>query len=263
VSFSVWSTPFEHTMIVLMIALARIGPAFLFLPFLSDKTLGRGVLRGTLLAMVAIGLLPLPALSELNTQEISFASTLMKEAIIGLLLGLSFGAPWFAVQTCGELIDNQRGATMANAIDPATGIEASPVASFLAFLWTAIFLSSGGMQKLLGLLAASYERLSITGGLNADMASAIAVGKLLSASLLAGIGVAAPTVIAMLLTELLLGVLSRFAPQLNAFSVALTVKSIIACLILLMYVNPNTFVSVNHLFNTRALNTLFDPARAP
>jgi type III secretion protein SpaR/YscT/HrcT len=263
VIFSLFTAPFEHTILVLLIALARITPSFLFLPFLSDKTIGRGVLRGTLLLIVAVTLLPMPALAELDLETLPLASTLLSEVVIGLLLGLSFGAPWFAVQACGELIDNQRGATMANAIDPASGIEASPVASFLGFLWTAIFLTCGGMQQLLALLADSYQTLTVSAGLHADMDSAVAVARVLSTSIFVGIGIATPAIAAMLLTELLLGILSRFAPQLNAFSVAMTIKSVIACLILLMVLNPDTLSVVNPLFNMRVLHSLHSDGRAP
>ncbi|MDE1711673.1 flagellar biosynthetic protein FliR, partial (plasmid) [Chromobacterium amazonense] len=49
---------------------------------------------------------------------------------------------------------------------------------------------------------------------------------------------ASPVVAALLLSEVLLGLLSRFAPQMNAFSVSLTVKSLIALLMLLLYFGP-------------------------
>ena len=89
------------------------------------------------------------------------------------------------------------------------------------------------------------------------MVGVLTAARLLSAALLSGIGIAAPALLAMLLADLLLGMLSRFAPQLNAFSIALTVKSVIACLILLMYLGPDTFLPAHSLFNALALETLF------
>ena len=49
---------------------------------------------------------------------------------------------------------------------------------------------------------------------------------------------ASPVVAALLLSEAVLGLLSRFAPQMNAFAVSLTVKSAVALLIMLMYFGP-------------------------
>ncbi|MGL4930199.1 MAG: flagellar biosynthetic protein FliR, partial [Plesiomonas sp.] len=49
---------------------------------------------------------------------------------------------------------------------------------------------------------------------------------------------ASPVVAALLLSEMVLGLLSRFAPQMNAFAVSLTVKSGVAIAILLLYFSP-------------------------
>jgi len=50
--------------------------------------------------------------------------------------------------------------------------------------------------------------------------------------------IASPVIIVFLLSELLLGMLARFSPQLNSFSLALTVKSLIGFLLLLLYFTP-------------------------
>lgn len=47
--------------------------------------------------------------------------------------------------------------------------------------------------------------------------------------------ISAPVVATLLLSEALLGLLARFAPQMNAFSVSLTVKGAIALLVLILY----------------------------
>jgi type III secretion protein T len=49
------------------------------------------------------------------------------------------------------------------------------------------------------------------------------------------LAISAPVVATLLLSEALLGLLARFAPQMNAFSVSLTVKSAVALLVLLLY----------------------------
>jgi type III secretion protein SpaR/YscT/HrcT len=254
--------PFDQAMLVLAVALARITPSFAFLPFLNDKTVGRGALRATLLALIAVALLPLPALSELDIAEQATLPALLTEAFLGLLLGMALNVPWMAVQTCGEWIDHQRGATMANAIDPATGIEASPVATFLGLLWTTVFLLNGGIQELIGLLAQSYQHVPIGTVLHLSVENAQSVLHLLTMAILTGIGLASPAIAAMLLTELALGLLSRFAPQLNAFSVSLTIKSSVAVLILLMYLNPHLLAPVHGLLDAAVMHTplhLFDP----
>ncbi len=47
--------------------------------------------------------------------------------------------------------------------------------------------------------------------------------------------ISAPVVASLLISEALLGLLSRYAPQMNAFSVSLTIKSLVALGVLMLY----------------------------
>lgn len=60
------------------------------------------------------------------------------------------------------------------------------------------------------------------------------LGRLVAAAL----ALASPLICVFLLMEILLGILSRYAPQMNAFSLALTIKSLLAFLMLLIAFQP-------------------------
>lgn len=248
---------FDQTMLMLALGLARIAPALLFLPILAEKLLGRGVLRATLLTVVTLGLLPALAVRGIDASTLSLPATLLKEALIGLILGLALGAPYFAATAFGELLDNQRGASIAQAIDPTSDVEASVLGSFMGFLWAAIFFAGGGIPNILSTLAESYQRMPINGALTLNVQTVLSLGSLLSQALMAGIVAAAPAVAVMLLVDVMLGILSRFASQLNPFSLALTVKSTIACILLLLYLSPLTFAGINRLHGLWPLTRLF------
>lgn len=249
----------EQSILCVALGLARIGPALIFVPLFGDKAL-TGILRGAMMALVSIALLPMFASTADSVSDLSILSTVLKEAIIGLILGFAFGAPYFAALTCGEILDNQRGATIAKSIDPAAGVEASVMGTFMGFLWTVTFALGGGLLKLLDTLATSYRRLPMDGvlTLNADTLSVI--GSLLGKALMSGIAAAAPAVTAMLMVEISLGILSKFAPQLNPFSVAMTVKSLVACLILVLYFGGWTLEFLNNVSHAWSLPRLFPGA---
>lgn len=52
---------------------------------------------------------------------------------------------------------------------------------------------------------------------------------------LKGVILAAPIIVTLFITEVALGLYSRFCPQLNAFSLSLAIKSIIAFIVFLLY----------------------------
>ncbi|WP_176091290.1 type III secretion system export apparatus subunit SctT [Burkholderia ambifaria] len=252
---------FEEPLLLAGIVLARLAPVVLFLPLFSARTLGQHVVRASLLALLSFALVPaLDAPADALLAR-PFLLTVAGEGLVGLLLGFVFSAPYWAVLACGELLDNQRGATIANSIDPVAGVEASPLATFFGFVWSALFVMGGGLLELLELLAESYRlapvlATGVTDSVSSQPGSAHAAGldtlphviaalaRLTGRAVLAGAIAAAPALLAMLLTEMLLGILSRFAPQLNVFAVALTVKSVIACIMLLLCFNPLIFTTI-------------------
>ncbi|SUA90066.1 type III secretion system protein SpaR [Pandoraea pulmonicola] len=247
----------EQSVLCVALGLARIGPALLFVPLFGEKALAPGLLRSAMIALISLSLLPVLAPTAQTLSDIPLLSTVLKEATIGLVLGFMFGAPYFAALTCGEILDNQRGATIAKAIDPAAGVEASILATLMGFLWTVTFALGGGLLHLLETLAASYRQIPIESALTFDANTLYGTARLLGQALLAGIAAAMPALAAMLLVEISLGVLSRFAPQLNPFSVAMTLKSLVACLILLLYFSGEAPRFLYNRFDNWSLPTLF------
>ena len=95
---------FDQAMIVMALMLARLTPALMFLPLVGEKTMGHGMLRAAFLAVISLGLLPVQSGSGMDVAAMLLPLTLLKEALVGLVLGLALGAPYFAATTFGELI---------------------------------------------------------------------------------------------------------------------------------------------------------------
>ncbi|MCZ8438930.1 type III secretion system export apparatus subunit SctT [Achromobacter xylosoxidans] len=248
---------FDQAMVTMALGLARVTPALMFLPMLGEKPMGRGVLRTTLLTLITLGLLPVLTGQNLDVTALSLPATLLKEGLIGLILGLMLGAPYFAATTFGEFLDNQRGATIAKSIDPTVDVESSLLGSFIGFLWAALFFAGGGLVWIISTIAESYRRIPLDGSLTLNMQTILNLGSLLGQTLMAGVVAAAPAVAVMLLIDIMLGILSRFASQLNPFSLALTVKSLAASVILLLYLSPWTFTGINRLHQVWRVDVLF------
>jgi len=249
----------EQSVLCVAVGLARIGPALMFIPLFGEKAL-TGIVRSAMLALTSLALLPVLAPSAQALPSLPLLATVLKEASIGLVLGFAFGAPYFAALACGEMLDNQRGATLAKAIDPAAGVEASILATLMGLVWTVIFAFGGGLLHLLDTLAASYRQIPIESAITLDAKTVYGSARLLGRALLSGIAAAMPALSAMLLVEISLGVLSRFAPQLNPFSVAMTLKSLAACLVLLMYFSGEAPRFGHHRFDQWPLPAMFKGA---
>ncbi|PUA19946.1 type III secretion system export apparatus subunit SctT [Glaciimonas sp. PCH181] len=220
-----------------MLGAARIAPAFFMLPFLNSGVI-TGVVRLSAILIVAIGLWPHPLSSMAileNFDLMHLVGMLVAEVMIGIVLACLLSWPFWIFHALGSFIDNQRGATLSSSVDPANGVDTSELANFFNLFAAVAYLLGGGMQLTLELFAHSYRLCDPLTGCELQIAPLMPIlGDVMSRAVV----LASPVVAALLLTEVLLGLLSRFAPQMNAFSIALTIKSAVAFLILLLYFGP-------------------------
>lgn len=218
--------------------LPRILAAFALVPFFSKTIFGGTIIRNGVAVSLAIVLIPMVAADEINgvAEMHNSLFVVTKEIFIGILIGYLAAIPFWAIESVGLLIDNQRGASIASTFNPLSGSEASPFGILLTQLCVTLFFVSGGMLLFLGSLYGSYVVWPIFSPLptlhleNLDyiIDQFVFVTKYT-------VIMAAPIVIAMFLAEFGLGLVSRFAPQLNVFFLAMPVKSAVALAILILY----------------------------
>ncbi|WP_367672373.1 type III secretion system export apparatus subunit SctT [Serratia symbiotica] len=244
---------FQSGLMTLALGWMRVAPVFFFLPFLSTKLLNNGIIKNCIAIFIVLGLWPFSSSRTSAPLDIGLVEALLYEFTIGLVLAFILSLPFLIANIIGELIDNQRGATISDTIDPANGIESSELSVLLNHILVMIFLAQGGMYMLVQILADSYRLLPFAAGFSHF--NSLPLGNWLNQLVTRGIILAAPILITLFITEVALGLYSRFCPQLNAFSLSLTIKSIIAFSVLLLYFQ-NEVPSI--LVNMVSIDPLYD-----
>jgi len=181
--------------------------------------------------------------------DLTFAIYVVKEAIIGLILGFICELFFVAIRIAGGLMDLQMGFAMANVIDPKTGASVPITGQFKSILATLYFLSINGHHMLLRGIIASYEtipvdRMWISLG---DDSVALTVIRFFSDMFVSAFLMAAPIVAALFLVDLALGIIAKSVPQFNIFVVGMPIK-MIASFLLLIVVMPAFFLVLSGLF---------------
>ncbi|CAO97731.1 type III secretion system export apparatus subunit SctT [Erwinia tasmaniensis] len=222
---------FQHGVPIFAMAYARVAIVFYLLPVLGERVLANLIVKNTIIGLVILGLWP--CFGQVLNPEQGWFILLVKECVIGLILAMTLCVPFWIVINLGEILDNQRGATLSDSIDPVNGVQSSTLSGFLNFAFGAIFFASGGMSSLMEVLVQSYQVFP-TGDNLVDFRWE-AAGHLLMVLAEGSIMLAAPVMIVMMVAEILLGVFARFCPQLNPFSLSLTIKSFIAFIVFLFY----------------------------
>jgi len=230
----------RNALLAIGLALPRMLVVFLLLPIFS-KQLIPGLLRSavaTALVMpAAVMLFPMvQAASPADLDGARILGILVKESVAGLVLGYLLALPFWAMEAVGFLIDNQRGASVAATINPLTGHDTSPLGILFNQAFIVFFFAAGGFSLFLDVVYQSYQMWPVLGWTPSfDSAMPAAALGILDSLVRMALLLAAPVMIAMFLAEIGLGFVSRFAPQLNVFVLAMPIKSALAMLMLAVY----------------------------
>jgi type III secretion protein T len=226
----------SQAVFAMAIATPRMLVALALLPYFSSQSMTRLMLSGVT-GILAIPLIP-SVVAQLPEHIDSgwLLLTIVKESAVGLIIGFACGIPFWAAAAMGFLIDNQRGAALADNLMPGTGEMATPLSLLFSQAFNILFLIAGGMGMFLMLMYESYLAWPVVGWVPTfNDAFAVHFLNMVDSLLRIAVMYASPAIVAMLLGELALAFVSLFAPQLQVFFLAMPIKSGIAMFILLIY----------------------------
>ncbi len=230
------------------LASVRFAMAFLLLPVLSQDTVPQLVRGAVFLAFGVVTLAMQPAVNVLGWSVSHWISLFAKEAFIGLALGMLLAAVLWAFAAAGEIVDGASGLSQAQVTDPLSGRQTSLSGAFLGRLAVYVFMFSGGMMLWIGVLMESFllwplaqPGLAVQRGGVALFESAFAQFAGLSFML------AAPALVVLYAIDLSLGLMNRFAPQLNLYSLSTSLKSVAAVMVWLAMLSTLVKTLLNHL----------------
>ncbi len=229
--------PLLHLGLTFMLSMARLAAFFTASVIFGSQVLS-GQVRNCLI--IALTCLTLPITGSQAPGDLAFGlpalGLLVKEILIGYLLAYAFNVVFWIPEGVGLLMDNQRGAAQANEADPLSGQATSPLGSLLFQCAVMLFLGSGAMLLLLAFFMESFVTWPLF-SFFPDLGPR-GVEALLRQFALLMTGVvtlAGPALIACFLTDFGLGLVNRFAPQLNVFFLSMPIKSAFVIFVLIVY----------------------------
>jgi type III secretion protein T len=240
----------------LALTLPRIIAAFLVLPLITRQNMPP-LVRNSFFVSLAIVVYPAAASVAVPASGVAVGAwplIIVKELFIGLFFGFLFSSVFWAVSAAGNLIDTKVGSNFASVVDPIQGHETSLTGQLLSQLVTWLFLASGAFTLFLDLLMKSYLIWPV-----AQMLPQLALpgqqlvidefASLLTLTLM----LAAPALVVLSLLDLSLGLINRYAPQLNIFALAMPIKAWVATWIVLLSLGVFVEVITRHLVQNSGL----------
>jgi flagellar biosynthesis protein FliR len=213
--------------IVFTLVLTRTGALLMTAPIFGSMALPR---RVRALLAVTMSLLVTPAF--LNTSlppvenTLEFGRLLASEALIGLLLGLGLNILFSGIQVAGQIVSQLSGLSLADVFNPTIEEEVSVFSQLFYFLTLAVFVAVGGHRivtsALLDTFVAARPGHAALGNTFVDV-----LADIITQSFVLGVRAAAPLLVSLLLSNLILGLISRTLPQINVIAVGFGINSLL------------------------------------
>jgi flagellar biosynthesis protein FliR len=233
--------------------LVRVSSMLFVVPFFESRNVPVLVKSGLAMAVTWLLLPQVQGLPpSLNASPVVFALGLASEVIIGLIIGLMLQLVFVGVQLAGQTAGFQMGFAIANVVDPASSMQIPMLSQFLNLFALMIFLSLDIHHYFIKALVDGFEIIPFWGARFEGNIFNLLVRTVSNAFVIA-VKIGAPVMVALLLTSVALGLISRTVPQMQIFIVAMPVKIILGLLFLgfslpfCMNFLRNIFVDLGHM----------------
>jgi len=213
-----------------ILVLARISPLFVVAPLFSSRQLPARV-RTIVACALAVGLTPIAMHGQqIPNDVLALFGLVLKELLVGLGFAMSLALLFAAVSSAGALLDMLVGFSFGAIVDPLTGNQSAVLTQLYGLVALAVFVAIDGTSWVIGGLARTYDLVPVTA---APDVRSLAAGVVATFTTIfsSALQVAAPVLLALVITDVAFGVVTRVVPQLNVFAVGFPVKVVVGLLV--------------------------------
>ena len=205
---------------VFLLILLRVSTLLFLMPVFGSRTLPMP-LRAAMSMVLALVITPVVPVSADLFPESAAAMLLMAagEIFMSMTLALFIRMVFAGLQIAGQMVGIQMGLSVANVMDPQTGVQSVIVAQFAYMIALLLFLAADGHHAVLRVLKESFEILP-PGHLILSKSLYNMVMLMAEEMFILSIKLMAPVMGILLLSQVALGILAKLVPQINMLIVS-------------------------------------------
>ena len=211
----------------------RVLALFGALPVLSQRAVPvrlRIALAALIVLCAQVGLPSMPLVALDNS--IAFL-LVVQQLLIGFSLGFAVRIVFAAVEFAGEIVGLQMGLNFAGFFDHSTGSQATAVSRFFGVTVSWLFMVANGHLLVVMAVVRSFHAFPVSSEPFAFL-TVTRPQTWASEIFQQGLWIALPMIAMLLFTNLVLGVISRVAPQMNIYAIGFPVTVSIGLIGLLL-----------------------------
>jgi flagellar biosynthetic protein FliR len=238
----------------------RVAGFVLAAPIASEAVIPRlvKIVMSVALAFLMAPLVQVPASLSIFSGAGLLAA--VQEVLIGVAVGMVVTLAFEALTFAGQTISLSMGLGFATLVDPQRGAQTTVIGQMFMIMGILTYLAINGHLMLLGVLAESFQSLPV-GAAHIDRNFLLSVVLWGARVFEAGLLIALPAVITLVIVNLALGVVTRAAPQLNLFGIGFTVTLLCGFFVLIVGLD-GVMAGISSLIRS-ALTAAADLVHAP
>ena len=227
---------------IFLLVLVRVASFIYTAPFFGMAGVPQRTKLGLAVFLSILLFMLIPDRTLEYTGILDYATLVLKESVIGLLLGFVCNLCVQTITFAGHIIDMNIGLSMASMFDPATKTQQTVSGTFYYYAVMLLMMVSGLYQFLLAAIIDTYAVIPI-GEMTVNVSLYDSVVEMLADYFIVGFRIALPVFVAVMLMNAILGILTKVASQLNMFAVGIQMKLLIGLGIMFLTVEMLPSVS--------------------
>jgi flagellar biosynthetic protein FliR len=231
-----FSNPYEYLDAFLLIFVRTIG-LFIMVPLFSNSSIPNISKIGLAFFISAIVINTIDySVAVSSTDFLNYGLVLAKEFFVGWLIGFSAYLAYSILMLVGQFVDYQIGFSMVNVFDPLSQIQLTITGNLYYYLALLLAIITNAHHIFIRGLIASFELIPIGSMVLSQSLNESVIG-FMDQYFLVALQIASPFFAVMLITNIVLGILARTAPQMNLFVIGFPLKIILGLFVLLITLN--------------------------
>lgn len=235
--------------LIFSLVTCRLVGFFVFAPIVATSVVPARI-RAAFVVVFAFISTNLVKPVTLPTEPLLLAGLMIKEMLVGLALSFAVGIVFIGAQIAGSILDNLTGFSMATVFDPTSRQQVTVLSQFYYLFAILFFVTLGGLEMMIGGIIKSFEVVPLDGGPHISLLSSQIVTAVVQ-MMVVGCQIAAPVIVAGIMTNVTLGFLVRAFPQANIFAVGLPIQLTVGLIAILA-----TLPAFLYFFSDRMNQTL-------
>lgn len=220
---------------VFLLILVRIASFVYTAPFFSIQSIPQRVKVAISVFISILIFMMIPDRSLVYSGVLDYAILVIKESVVGLLLGFVCNVCTQTIMFMGHIVDTNVGLSMASMYDPNLRAQTGITGTLYYYGTFLLMLISGLYQFLISAIIDSYTIIPI-GAVTINTMLYNSFLEVIASYFIIGIRLSLPVFVTIMLLNVILGILTKVAPQMHMFSIGIQVKLLLGLAVMFLTV---------------------------